>query len=184
MKYNIYNQKTLHAPRSTLHAPRFTLHAKGFTLHEKGITIYLAMLVMSSALATALFVATVQVREFKISKEVGDSLRAVYVADSAVEYTLLQTRKIAPSFTDFNSTTLIQETATHYKFPETICAAGLFGSAGALHKKCSVDVYPATVKGTVAGCSAGSTAPDCTRLVGKGSFDAVNRAIEIVYENL
>src|SRR3989344_5894698 len=59
---------------------------------DKGITIYLAMLVMSGALAVALSVSTLMVGEFKISGETVNSLKAVYVADSNMEYVLYQTR--------------------------------------------------------------------------------------------
>src|SRR3989344_9662407 len=59
---------------------------------ESGITIYLAMLVMGGALAVALSVSTLMVGEFKISGETINSLKAAYVADSAMEYALYQAR--------------------------------------------------------------------------------------------
>ena len=55
---------------------------------ESGITIYLAMLVMGGALAVALSVSTLMVGEFKISGDTINSLKAVYAADSNMEYVL------------------------------------------------------------------------------------------------
>src|SRR3989344_6766888 len=68
-------------------------HVPRFTFHEKGSAIYLALFTLSAVLATALAVSTVAVGELKISKEVVNSMQAVYVADSAIEYTMMEVRK-------------------------------------------------------------------------------------------
>ena len=61
--------------------------------NERGSAIYLALFTLSAVLATALAVSTVAIGELKISKEVVDSMQAVYVADSAMEYTMMEVRK-------------------------------------------------------------------------------------------
>lgn len=156
------------------------------------------MLLMSAALATALFVATVLVREYKISKEVTDSLKAVYMADSAMEYTLYKMRVPTPSdttglmqgsfvFTAAESTSGFSTSTNPYMFnlPSSICysAVGYVSNANGLG--CRMDVlldYSKTLNAP--GCPSSSTAPSCTKVVTKGSFGGTNRAIELVYENL
>src|SRR3989344_2248524 len=75
-----------------------------FTFHEQGSAIYLALFTLSAVLATALAVSTVAVGEYKISKEVVDSMQAIYVADSAMEYTMMEVRK-NPTSSLYNSGT-------------------------------------------------------------------------------
>lgn len=147
---------------------------------QQGITLYLAMLVMSGALATAIFVSTVFVSEFKISKEVADSLKAVYAADTAMEYTLYQAR-VDTTFSTFN----VMVINDHVQLPTGSCEATIYTSSAA-NRKCIVDAYLHVPLGaaSVPGCPAESDAPDCTRIITKGSHGTINRAIEIVYENL
>ncbi|MBI5912823.1 hypothetical protein HY839_00050 [Candidatus Azambacteria bacterium] len=147
---------------------------------ESGVTIYLAMLMLSAALTTAIFVSTVFVREFKISKEVADSLKAVYAADTAMEYTLYQAR-VDTTFSSFD----VIAANDHVQLPTGSCEAPIF-STNMANKKCQVDAYLHVLKGAagIPGCPASSLALDCTRIITKGSYGATNRAIEIVYENL
>src|SRR3989344_9601474 len=80
------------------------LKAKSYKLKaDGGITIYLAMLVMGGALAVAFSVSTLMVGEFKISGETVNSLKAVYVADSNMEYVLYQTRPAGTYAPDSNT---------------------------------------------------------------------------------
>ena len=69
--------------------------------NERGSAIYLALFTLSAVLATALAVSTVAIGELKISKEVVDSMQAVYVADSAMEYTMMEVRN--PNSSLYNS---------------------------------------------------------------------------------
>lgn len=165
-----------------LHNLTAFLKAKSYKLKASdGITIYLAMLMLSTALTTAIFVSTVFVREFTISKEIADSLKAVYAADTAMEYTLYQAR-VDTTFSSF----IVINTDGHVRLPIENCEAAIYNFATTAQKKCVVDAYIHTPKGTTAvpGCPASSSAPDCTRIVTKGSHGTINRAMEIVYENL
>lgn len=175
MKLETENKKT-NTRRS-----RLKFHVSRFTFHEKGITLYLAMLVMSGALATAIFVSGVFVREFKISKEVADSLKAVYAADTAMEYTLYQAR-IDTTFSSFD----VVVVDDHVRLPTGSCESTVYDSTSSVNKKCIVDAYLHVPLGaaSVPGCPATSAAPDCTRIITKGSHGTINRAMEIVYENL
>ena len=174
MKHNTHNIKS----NTRRIRPKFQVSS--FKFQERGITIYLAMLMLSTALTTAIFVSTVFVREFKISKEVADSLKAVYAADTAMEYTLYQSR-VDTTFSSFD----IVVANNHLKLPTGSCETTVYATAAA-NKKCIVDAYLLVPPGTtgVPGCPITSTAPDCTRIVTKGSYGAINRAMEIVYENL
>lgn len=148
--------------------------------NEKGVILYLAMLMLSAALTTALFVSTIFVQEYKISKEVADSLKAVYTADTAMEYTLYQSR-IDTTFSSFAVVTA----GAHVNLLPGSCEPSVF-STGMANKTCRIDAYLHVPKGTIGvpGCPAASTAPDCTRIIAKGSYGTTNRAMEIVYENL
>lgn len=141
---------------------------------QKGVTIYLAMLIMSSALATALFVSSVFMREFRIVREVADSARAVYIADSAMEYSLYQGR-IAKSL----GNSAIESSLA---FPGSCGMAVVPTVSGAV---CNVLVIPAAPLGTIPGCSVtpDCTATDCMYITSKGSYGSVNRAFEIVFPN-
>lgn len=147
--------------------------------YQKGITIYLAMLVMSSALATALFVSSVFVREFRIARDVADSARAVYVADSAMEYALYTRR----ATDDFSSFTLSGENV--YTLDSITC--GSFASIVATNAACSIDVARKIPLGSRPGCP--DPAPcaavdfDCTAITTKGSYGTTNRALEIIFPN-
>lgn len=147
-----------------------------FKVQESGITIYLAMLMLSAALATALFVSTVFAREFKISKEVADSLKAVYAADTAMEYTLYQAR-VDTTFPSF----FVVTAGSYLNLPTGNCEPSVF-STDTANKKCSIDAYLHVVPGTIPDCPAASTV-DCTHIITKGSSGGINRAIEITYEN-
>lgn len=163
---------------------------------QQGITIYLAMLMLSTALTTALFVSTAFVREFIISKEVADSLKAVYAADTVMEYTLYQVRTsdlaITPTnlaalsfipITTTNALTDASLSSKYYHLPPANCATNVNVSSG--NHACDIKVVLDVDKiAGVPGCPADTAAPDCTRIVTKGSHGAINRAMEIVYENL
>lgn len=155
------------------------LKAISYTLKAgEGITLYLAMLMLSAALTTAIFVSTIFVQEFKISKEVADSLKAVYAADTAMEYTLYQAR-VDATFSSFN-VVIVDE---YLNLPSGSCAAAVY-AINEVNKECNIDVYLRVGLGTISDCPATSAAPDCTHIIAKGSYGAINRAMEIVYENL
>ncbi len=147
-------------------------------VRERGVILYLAMLMLSAALTTAIFVSTIFVQEYKISKEVADSLKAVYAADTAMEYTLYQAR-VDTTFSPFT----VVVANDHLTLSPGSCESAAF-TASAANKTCKVDVYLHAPLGTVPGCLAISAAPDCTRIITKGSHGSINRSMEIVYENL
>ena len=143
------------------------------------------MLIMSAALATALFVATIFVREFKISKEVADSMKAVYTADSAMEYTLYQTRILATDVQTLTGTDLTYNTTSgSYELTTSECKTKVFGAVPPASVQCKLDAYPTVVKGSHPGCPSGTSADDCTRVTAKGTYGTTNRVLEIVYPNL
>lgn len=190
MKHKTHNQETFHAPHSTL--------------HERGITLYLAMITLSAALATALFVAGSLTREYKISNGLANSLKAVYVADSVIEYTLYQVRTGAYAVTStaasititlpdtssatlsclvnadesLNCSTATSEASLVPILPAASCSSVLGIANGA----CSISGQ-LIAPGTVMGCPSITTAPNCVYLRANGSYGGTNRAIEIVYEN-
>lgn len=163
---------------------------------ERGITIYLALLTMSTALAIALFVASVHLSELKSSQEVSNSLKAVYVADSAVEFTLYQTRRVVTSTLpldqiqigrvylfskDTSITPQISLSGSQYSLNS--CASSILNT-GTSPRNCSVNIIPdVSSAANVNGCPTSAPAAGCTQIIGKGTYGSINRAIEIVYEN-
>lgn len=145
---------------------------------ESGVILYLAMLMLSAALTTAIFVSTIFVQEYKISKEVADSLRAVYAADTAMEYTLYQAR-VDTTFSLFT----VVVASDHLKLATGSCEATVYTTSAA-NKKCDINTYLHVGLGSIPDCPSISAAPDCTHIVAKGSYGVINRAIEITYENL
>lgn len=141
---------------------------------QQGVTLYLAMLIMSSALATALFVSSVFMREFRIVRDVANSARAVYVADSAMEYSLYQGR-VAKSLGN-------SSIESSLAFPGSCDAAVIPTVSGAV---CNVLVIPAAPLGTIPGCPAVPlcSASSCMHITSKGSYGSINRAFEIVFPN-
>ncbi len=163
---------------------------------EKGITLYLAVITLSAALATALFVAKSLTKEYTISTELANSLKAVYVADSAIEYTLYQVRNATYdpilksvdinlpngihtlSCSGFggacaNSLTTLQTLFTNTDVPGlTPLTSSSYSVKGQL-------IAP----GTTIGCPVSTTAPNCMYLQTNGSYGGTNRAMEIIYEN-
>ena len=159
--------------------------------NEKGITIYLAMLVMGGALAVALSVSTLMVGEFKISSETINSLKAVYVADSNMEYALYQTRPEG-TYTP-NSDTKVNTLDTRWGVL-TLDLNNDIVSNEIIYTDCPPDFLPEMICGlkirmiektnsSVSTCL-NSSATDCTEVSVIGSFNNVNRAMEIVYPNL
>ncbi len=155
-----------------------------------GITLYLAMLVMGGAVAVALSVSTVFIGEFKITSDAVNSLKAVYVADSAMEYALYQARPNGDYTYDSNTgvSTLttpwsptLSSTDMNALVSYSNCPAGLPPDAVCDIK---IKLITKTDSSAPSTCSAASLAQDCTKVFARGSFGSVNRALEIVYPNL
>lgn len=150
---------------------------------QDGITLYLSMLLMGTAVTIALFVSGTFVRELRISTDVVNSMKAVYVADTATEYTLYQVRIAAGTPPDLGTTPLAVVVADErYNLSTSGCTSAILASAP--DTQCSLEVFTSILPGSVPGCPATTTAPDCTRVETRGAFQGVNRAMEIVYENL
>lgn len=151
-------------------------------VNESGSAIYLALFTLSAVLATALAVSTVAVGELKISKEVVNSMQAVYVADSAIEYTMMEVRK------NPNSSLYNLGSGTTSLDPNTCKIQMHF--VGALfdtdNMKCSADIDNDVPPGAHSNCpaSVADLGADCTRIEARGSFGNTNRAMEIVFKNL
>jgi len=159
---------------------------------DKGITIYLAMLVMGGALAVALSVSTLMVGEFKISSETINSLKAVYVADSNMEYALYQTRPEGTYTPD--SDTRVNRLDTRWGVL-TLDLNNDIVSNEIIHTDCPPDFLPEMICGlkirmiektnsSVSTCRDSLLATDCTEVSVIGSFNNINRAMEITYPNL
>lgn len=151
-------------------------------VNERGSAIYLALFTLSAVLATALAVSTVAVGELKISKEVVNSMQAVYVADSAIEYTMMEVRK--------NPNSILYNLGTGAVTLDTSSCEAQMHFVGASfntdNMKCSADIDNDVAPGAHSNCPA-STADlgaDCTRIEARGSFGNTNRAMEIVFKNL
>jgi len=160
--------------------------------NEKGITIYLAMLVMSGALAVAFSVSTLMIGEFKISGDTVNSLKAVYVADSNMEYALYQTRPEGTYTPD--SDTNVNTLDTRWGVLRLDLNNSDIVSNEISHTDCPPDFLPEMICGlkirmikkensSVSTCR-DSSATDCTEVSVIGSFNNINRAMEITYPNL
>ena len=180
--YNIRNKKS---------CIKKMFHVSSFMFQEKGITIYLAMLVMGGALAVAFSVSTLMVCEFKISGETVNSLKAVYVADSNMEYVLYQTRPAGTYAPDSNTNVNRLETrwgilmldlnsSTVSNDIEYIGCPADFSSEAV----CGLNIRMIKKEDSSVSTCLNSTAVDCTEILARGSFSNVNRALEISYPNL
>src|SRR3989344_5318517 len=180
--YNIRNKKS---------CIKKMFHVSSFMFQEKGITIYLAMLVMGGALAVAFSVSTLMVGEFKISSDTVNSLKAVYVADSNMEYVLYQTRpegtytpdsdtNINRLETKWDTLTLkLNNNITSNIIESADCPIGFSSEA-----VCGFKIRMIKKEDSSASTCLNSSAVDCTEISTKGSFGNVNRALEIAYPNL
>ncbi|MEK7519782.1 MAG: hypothetical protein AAB581_00860 [Patescibacteria group bacterium] len=176
----------------------------GSRFQERGITLYLAMLTLSAVLATALFASSAFVREYKITSEAARSLNAVYIADSAMEYTLYLTRPGAayveedtnfgtPSsiVIDTSVTAITNSTITHNE-TEILGSSGCVSAIGfssvadaACNAKARIVSGNLTDPAYSDACARViGTADDCIRIITNGSYRNTNRALEIVYPNL
>lgn len=157
-------------------------------VRERGITLYLAMIALSATLGTALFVSTIYVRELKISRGLAESMQAVYIADSAAEYTLHHTRKMGEydlstgMLTLSNGSTLSVGASRTVIMPTASCSAALgMVSTSAL---CNIEAEGQLVSiNSIPGCSS-PDAQNCTYVITKGTFGNSHRAMEIIYPNL
>jgi len=61
---------------------------------SEGTAIYLSMFLLTGVLAIALAISTIAVGENRISKEAVNSMQAIYIADSAVEYAMYEVRRL------------------------------------------------------------------------------------------
>ena len=55
---------------------------------EKGIALYLGLIIMTIILAVAFGLSTILISQVKMTKEIGDSIKALYAADSGIEQSL------------------------------------------------------------------------------------------------
>ncbi|MFC1630113.1 pilus assembly PilX N-terminal domain-containing protein [Patescibacteria group bacterium] len=60
---------------------------------QKGVSVYLALIIMSIMLAIGLALSTMFIVQLKLISSIGDSVVALYAADSGIEYELYQSRK-------------------------------------------------------------------------------------------
>lgn len=176
---------------------------------QRGITLYLAVITLSAALATALFVAGSLTKEYKISTGLANSLKAAYVADSVTEYTLYQVRSSAYTVTPSTASITITQPSTANA--TLSCPVNIDGSLNcftptsltSIPQASLVSILPAAncssllgiansacaiggqlvARGAVTGCPSTTTAPNCIYLRASGSYGGTNRAMEIVYEN-
>ncbi len=142
---------------------------------QKGIVIYLALITLSTALATALFVAGIFVKEYKISLDVVRSLNAVYVADSIMEQALYSIRSTTtPTALTTAGTTACDSAAV----PAPLATAGCF--YGVTTSSIAFNSIPLCSSASQSNCAVGDT---CTQVVSNGTYGGANRAMEIVYCN-
>lgn len=60
---------------------------------EKGIAILITVMIISIVMLVATLIANVVSVQLKLASDIGDSIAAIYAADSGVEYKLYQIRK-------------------------------------------------------------------------------------------
>lgn len=64
--------------------------------YQKGISVYLAVIVMSIILTTALTLSAILLSQIQIMREIGNSAIAFFAADTGIEKTLYYDNKIIP----------------------------------------------------------------------------------------
>ena len=161
---------------------------------DSGITIYLAMLVMGGALAVALSVSTLMVGEFKISGDTINSLKAIYVVDSVMEYGLYQLRPEGEyennsDTTGVNTLTLSTDVFTadnvlqlDHNISQEVsnsiqynnCPAGL-SSDTRVGCELKINMVRKDIS-SLSTCS-DSSAIDCTQMKIRGTFNNINHSI-------
>lgn len=62
--------------------PRF------FKNQKRGVSLIIVFLIMSICVSVALGISTILISQIKITRSMGDSVRAIYLADSGIEKTL------------------------------------------------------------------------------------------------
>lgn len=75
-------------------------------MSSKGITLLITLVILSALIAAVTGVATIFVRELRISSFVDDSVIAIMAADAGIEKKLYDTRKLAGDPTASYSATL------------------------------------------------------------------------------
>ncbi len=60
---------------------------------EKGIAVLITVMIISIVMLVATLIASVVSVQLKLASDIGDSITAIYAADSGVEYKLYQIRK-------------------------------------------------------------------------------------------
>ncbi|MBU2082236.1 pilus assembly PilX N-terminal domain-containing protein [Patescibacteria group bacterium] len=60
---------------------------------EKGIAVLITMMIISIVMLVATLIASVVSVQLKLASDIGDSITAIYAADSGIEYKLYQIRK-------------------------------------------------------------------------------------------
>jgi len=60
---------------------------------EKGIAILITVMIISIVMLVATLIASVVSVQLKLASDIGDSITAIYAADSGIEYKLYQIRK-------------------------------------------------------------------------------------------
>ena len=139
-------------------------------VEPRGIALYLAVATMSGALAIALFMSLVFIKELRISQDVTNSIKAAYVADTIMEYALYQVRQTSSpvnlNITDCSDQDIITSLSSTAKCVVT-SDQNVFINSDTL---CTSANYP--------------TATGCTEIFASGAYSGINRKIEIVYPNL
>jgi Tfp pilus assembly protein PilX len=148
---------------------------------NRGTAIYLSMFLLTGVLAIALAVSTIAVGENRISKEAVNSMQAVYIADSAVEYTLHEVRILE------NTSPLTANDMVTLPPAECKLKVNIHENYWSVNRtECDVTVDNSVSPGSFFNCPAilANTNDVCVRVVAKGSFGGTNRAIEIVFPSI
>ena len=98
-------------------------------LTPKGIALLLTIIILSIVMLIAVLITTIVTMQLKLSSDINDSTKAIYAADSGIEWQLYQIRTGAPAAmpTMSNGATLtVTVTGSYPNF--TIKSLGSYGT--------------------------------------------------------